>query len=112
MDNTQTSLLELENVSDAGNTGVQTAREKAPNNRLALDAGHVFEAIHSIFPTQQEESRLEKTRRVMGEDIKDLTDEDLDVYLTEFNFLLDSWMDEYERNVFNNKTLQQVLREG
>lgn len=111
MDTHQPQLPELKNPFNQESSGVQNKGENSPNIRLALDAGHVFDAIHSIFPTQQEENRAEKARRVMGEEIKELTDEDLDIYLTEFNFLLDSWLDEYEQEIFNNKTLQQVLRE-
>jgi hypothetical protein len=48
----------------------------------------------------------------MGEAIANLSDQELDVYLTEFQYLIESWLDEYEKQVFDNKTLQQVLREG
>ena len=48
----------------------------------------------------------------MGDDVKDLSDEDLDVYLTNFQYLIDSWLDEYEKQVFNNKTLKEILKEG
>jgi hypothetical protein len=112
MELAQPPLLGLDNSSGEAVTEAHKSRERTADIRLALDAGHVFDAIHSIFPTQQEENRIQKARRVMGDDIKDLTDEDLDVYLTEFNFLLDSWLDDYERSVFDNKTLQQLLREG
>jgi hypothetical protein len=112
MNTVQLPLLESETTLEVGSADVHSVKEPAAAIRIAMDAGHVFDAIHSIFPTQQEENRLQKARQVMGDEVKDLTDEDLEVYLTEFNFLLDAWMDEFERTVFNNKTLQQVLREG
>ena len=48
----------------------------------------------------------------MGDDVKDLSDEDLEVFLTEFQYLIDCWLDEYEKQVFNNKTLKELMKEG
>jgi hypothetical protein len=64
------------------------------------------------LPTSEEESRVEKLRRVLGADVQSLTDAEAEVFLTKFNFLLDSWLDEYELKTFNGKTLKQLLREG
>lgn len=72
----------------------------------------VDEALSSIFPTQQEENQLMKAKRVMGELVADLSDEELESYLTEFEFLLDEWLDEFEKKIFNNKTLMNLLQEG
>ncbi|KKR18786.1 MAG: hypothetical protein UU65_C0001G0176 [candidate division CPR2 bacterium GW2011_GWC1_41_48] len=48
----------------------------------------------------------------MGEAVSMLSDEDLDSFLTEFQYLLECWLNEYERQVFNNKTLKELIREG
>jgi len=72
--------------------------------------GKTFEtALQHIFPAKQEETRIQKARLIMGDDIKDLSDEDLDVYLTNFQYLIDSWLDEYEKQVFDNKTLKEIM---
>lgn len=68
--------------------------------------------IRQAFPTQQEETRLQSARRIMGEVLVDISDDELEVCLTEIRFLLDAWINEFERELFNNKTLQQVLMEG
>lgn len=91
-----------------------------PDQLQLLDRENVFNAVAEgiqdslkpVLPTSQEESRVEKVRRVMGEDVKNLSDQELDVYLTEFSFLLDSWLDSYEQTAFEGKTLKQLLREG
>lgn len=72
---------------------------------------NIQDALRQIFPEQHEETRIQKARTIMGEAIKDLTDEELDKYLIEFQYLIDSWLDEYEQQVFGGITLQQVLRE-
>jgi len=68
-------------------------------------------ALKDIFPTRQEENRLQKARRIMGNRVNDLTDHELEVYISEFQYLIDSFMDEYEKKVFGNKTLKEILKE-
>ena len=47
----------------------------------------------------------------MGDLVEDLSDSELEVCLSEFQYLLECWMDEFERSKFNNLTLKQLLRE-
>lgn len=79
---------------------------KATNPYRSLDI-----ALSRIFPTQKEESRNQKVRKAMGVVVDCLSDEELDVYITEFQNLINSWMDDYERQLFDNKTLKEILRE-
>lgn len=78
---------------------------------LVINPAQAFEAFQS-FSSTKEETRLEKARKILGTVGKELSDENLDIYLTEFNFLIDSWLDEYERQIFNNKTLVKLIKEG
>lgn len=116
METAQSQTLELKNTSNIGTIGVQSVDNKPYQKEFfeqsVFDTFRTSNTINSIFPGVQEENRIAKARRVMGEDIKDLTDEEVEVYLTEFNFLLDSWFDEFETKIFEGKTLQQMLREG
>lgn len=68
-------------------------------------------ALGRIFPSQREETRVQKVRRIMGEEIITLTDEEVISYITEFQFLVDVWLDEYEIKAFS-KTLNQLKKEG
>ncbi|MFA6963877.1 MAG: hypothetical protein WC227_04150 [Patescibacteria group bacterium] len=77
--------------------------EKRPRQNITLD---------SIFPTHQEEAKITKARRILGEVGSNLSDEELEIYLTKFEFLLDTWLDTFEKQTFNGKTLGQLLREG
>jgi len=67
-------------------------------------------ALGRIFPSQKEETRLQKVRRIMGGEISILTDEEIISYITEFQFLVDAWLDEYELKAFR-KTLNQLKKE-
>ncbi len=65
--------------------------------------------INSIFPNQAEEDKITRTRRYLGETAKILSDEQIERTTTEFQFLIDSWLDEYEKEIFSGKTLKEVL---
>jgi len=68
--------------------------------------------LQSIFPTKQEETKLIKARRILGDIATDISDTELESNIAEFQYLVDSWLDEFEKNIFDNKTLIEVLREG
>jgi hypothetical protein len=87
--------------------------EKPRPETLIIRHSKVFEStLSNIFPSKQEETQVQKARLIMGEDVKDLSDGDLEVFLTEFQYLIDCWLDEYEKQVFNNKTLKELMKEG
>jgi hypothetical protein len=69
-------------------------------------------AYKTLLPTTEEENRVEKLRRMMSGEVQGLSDGELEVFLTKFGFLLDSWLDEYEQKAFDGQTLREVLREG
>jgi len=69
-------------------------------------------ALRSLFPTQAEETLIQKARYTLGISAKDLADEELETFLTEFQHLIDYWLDTFEQQLFDGMTLQQVLRKG
>ena len=75
-----------------------------PNPQTSLE-----NAISSIFAPQEEENKIARTKKHLGEKAKLLTDEQIECITTEFQFLIDTWLDEYERDVFEGKTLQEIL---
>ncbi len=68
--------------------------------------------LKRIFPTERELTRIEKARQIMGDLIVGMADEELEKYLTEFQFLLNAWLDQYEKQLFEGRTLEQLLKEG
>ncbi len=72
----------------------------------------VSDALGQIFTTKKEETRIQKTRRIMGGLVDQLSDEDLEVYITEFQYLIDEWLDTFEQEVFDGLTLKQLLGQG
>jgi hypothetical protein len=66
-------------------------------------------SLNSIFPTNAEESKLSATKRNLGETANKLTDEQVECMVTDFQHLIDTWLDEFEADVFEGKTLKELL---
>lgn len=47
----------------------------------------------------------------MGQAAATLSDEELGAYVTTFQCLIDSWLDERERESFDGRTLREILGE-
>ena len=69
-------------------------------------------ALQSIFKSTQEETRMQQVRRMMGDEIDCLSDEELEVCLTEFQHLIDEWLNAFEQELFGGQTLKQILGQG
>lgn len=69
-----------------------------------------YDQINQLFSEQdsREKSILE-AREILGESAKDMTDEQVFDLVTEMQYLADSWLEEYEREVFDGKTLIELL---
>jgi hypothetical protein len=51
---------------------------------------------------------IEQAREVFGDKVAHLSDEELQSYLSKIDFLLNSWLDGFERTVFDGKTIQEL----
>lgn len=67
------------------------------------------ELQQSVNTTDEE---VQEAKRALGQLASNLPEEDLKNTVTEIHFLAESWLDEFERNAFNGKTLNEVLEEG
>lgn len=82
-----------------------------PQSTIQNPQVNLEKVLNSIFPQQQEENNITRTRRHLGETAKTLSDEQIQIIVTGFQFLIDAWLDEYERDVFKGMTLKEVLNE-
>ena|SRR5579863_5391833 len=69
----------------------------------------VSDALARVFQTRQEENSISQARRIMGNCLNSLSDEEIEVFIVEFQYLLDEWLDGFERQSFGGKTLRQML---
>jgi hypothetical protein len=53
---------------------------------------------------------LEEARRILGDVAKGMTDEQIQDQLTKIQYLAESWLDNYERSIFEGKTLNEFVQ--
>lgn len=94
--------VETKFVSSLPANPYQETAERHIDQKVILD---------SIFPSRQEETKIAKARRILEDVASDLSDEELEIYLIKFEFLLDTWIDNFEKDIFEGKTLNQLIRE-
>lgn len=69
------------------------------------------EAINRIFMASKEETVLHKARATLGDCVTNVSDEELEIYITELQHLIEYWLDNFERRLFEGLTLKQALGE-
>jgi hypothetical protein len=51
----------------------------------------------------------ESARKILGETAKDMSDDELKDQIVMAKYLVESWLDEYEKSIFEGKTLKEKL---
>ena len=67
-------------------------------------------ALNNIFPEQSEQTQLSRIKKLLGESAQNLTEGELKTIHSDFQFLIDAWLDSYEQRLFGGKTLQNLLK--
>lgn len=70
----------------------------------------ISRTLNEIFPESQTETKLERARAILGEICIELEDDELISRLAQFQSLIESWLDSYEKKIFSGNTLEQLLR--
>ena len=57
------------------------------------------------------EVELAEAREKLGDLVKDMTDEQLRNQVASMKYLSESWLDDFEKSIFDGKTLNEVISE-
>ncbi len=72
----------------------------------------LHKSLNDLFPEQQyDEKKIQKAKEILGEVADNFTSEQLRDIVTEIQYLVESWLDDFERDVFAGKTLKELLHE-
>jgi hypothetical protein len=63
--------------------------------------------LKKTMPIEQKD--IDEARDILGDIAKDISDDDLRNIVVEIQFLVESWIDDYERKTFNGKTINELL---
>lgn len=104
--------MQLKMFTEAAQTKASADTPRSPTHlstALRQHSASIDTALQGIFKSTQEETRLQQARHIMAGAIDSLSDEELEVYLAEFQHLLEEWLDAFECELFDGQTLKQVL---
>ena len=92
------------------NTKPELTSEYRSSNPHEASQG-VYDQINNFYSEQnQQEKIVQEAREVLGESSSNLSDEQIYDLVTEMQYLVDTWIEEFEKNVFEGKTLNEVLQ--
>jgi len=107
----QTQLLPTTNDADRMSVLPTEVTASTPAPSGAVSPIRPFQdALGTIFPTVEHDARLQQARRIMADEVADVSDQDLGAQITELQYLIDAFMDDFERTVFEGQTLKQLMR--
>lgn len=70
------------------------------------------ESLDQLFPEQQHEDKnIQKAKQILGEKAAEFTTEQFRDLITEVQYLVNTWLDDFERETFNGQTLKELLHE-
>lgn len=68
------------------------------------------QALNNLFPEQlYDDKEIRKAKEVLGSITAELTPQQLEVVVTEVKYLAETWLDDFEREVFGGQTLNELL---
>lgn len=69
-----------------------------------------YDQINELFNIQdQQEKSIKEAREILGDSANELSDSQIYDLLNEIQFLVESWLEEFERNTFDGKSLDELL---
>lgn len=72
----------------------------------------LFQLATDYLPDTLEKSKIQKVRSLLGGAVSEMSDEQLETFIAQCEYLLNCWLDEYERKIFQGKTLKELLSDG
>ena len=83
-----------------------------PSLEKENETSSIKESLDNLFPEQQyEEKDIQKAKDILGLVANNFSPEELKVAVTEIKFLADTWLDDFERETFEGKTLNELLHD-
>src|ERR1035437_2167399 len=74
---------------------------------LFPQSDNLINALNTMFPEQtREDKTLQRAKEILG---KDYSTEEVKSLIASFEYLIENWLEQYERKVFKNKTVKEIL---
>lgn len=77
---------------------------------LAINQTNSYDKLNQLFGDKaQEHKTILEAREILAKDAEKLSDEQVYNLVNEVQYLVDTWLEEFEKGVFNGKTLNELL---
>lgn len=83
---------------------------RAPINSEKNTNDLFSQTLQTIFPTNAEEQKLASARAKLELSSFEYSDEKVSILLADFEYLANTWLDDFERQQFNGKILAELLK--
>jgi hypothetical protein len=72
----------------------------------------ISKSLDDLFPEQKvEEKNIQRAKEILGEIACELTQAQLKDTIVETQYLVNTWLDDFEREIFKGKTLKELLHD-
>lgn len=69
-------------------------------------------SLDNLFPEQKYEDKdIQKAKQILGKIADQLNGDQIRDVVTEVNYLVNTWLDDYEKDIFDGQTLMELLHE-
>ncbi|MCL5746658.1 MAG: hypothetical protein M1277_00015 [Patescibacteria group bacterium] len=69
-----------------------------------------YDQLNELFNNQDaQEKTIREARDILGESVNELSNSQIFDLVNEVQFLVESWLEEFERNTFDGKTLDELI---
>ncbi len=89
---------------------LETLKIRENDTQDSTNPQGVYDQLNQIFSEQDQEGKtVLEAREILGDSAKDLTDAQVYDLVNGVQFLVYSWLEEYEKDVFDGKTLDELI---
>ena len=92
---------------------LETQKEYLPVKQTNFKSSQegAYDQLSNYFSEQDKQGKtVLEAREILSESADNCSDEELYELVTEMQFLVDVWIEDYEKSVFEGKTLKELLR--
>lgn len=89
-----------------------TPKESNVNTNFQEISSSINQSLGNLFPEQLfEEKDVQRAKKILGRRVFNLSPDQIKDIAVEVQYLVTTWLDEFERKTFNNLTLNELLHE-
>jgi len=113
MNTTELPLFSEDKLIVPLETVLQEVTPKLPQDQKQdKNTNSLKKSLDNLFPEQQYGDKdIQRVKEILGAKAKNFTDAEIRDVVAETQYLISSWLDDFERGIFNGLTLNELLHE-